>query len=207
MSGDAWQKAATLRALYAFMYVHPGKKLMFMGCEFGQWREWTHEQSLDWHLLEPADAGGGNHAGGYHAEILSFVTDLNHLYRREPALFEVDFEAPGFEWIDCNDSDASVISLIRHGKKTGDGIGAGPEEQIIAVINWTPVVREHYRIGVPAAGHYAELLNSDAAAYGGSNVGNQGGVDSEDIEAHGRKQSLNLTLPPLGALFFKRSSP
>jgi 1,4-alpha-glucan branching enzyme len=180
------------------MYAHPGKKLMFMGSEFGQRREWTHEQSLDWHLLEPAYAGGENHAAGYHSQILSFVTDLNHLYAREPALFEVDFEAAGFEWIDCNDSDASVVSLIRHGKNPGD--------DIIVVVNWTPVVRQNYRIGVPAAGHYAELLNSDAAAYGGSNVGNQGGLETEDLPAHGRAQSLNLTLPPLGALFFKRST-
>jgi 1,4-alpha-glucan branching enzyme len=188
MAGDAWQKAANLRALYAFMYAHPGKKLMFMGSEFGQWREWTHEQSLDWHLV----------GDGYHSQILSFVTDLNHLYSREPALFEVDFEAAGFEWIDCNDSDASVVSLIRRAKD--------PSDEVVIVVNWTPVVRENYRIGVPAAGHYAELLNSDASAYGGSNVGNKGGVDTEDVAAHGRSQSLNLTLPPLGALFFKRST-
>jgi 1,4-alpha-glucan branching enzyme len=193
MSGDAWQKAATLRALYAFMYAHPGKKLMFMGCEFGQWREWTHEQSLDWHLLD----------GGYHSEILSFVTDLNHLYQREPALYEVDFEAPGFEWIDCNDSDASVVSLVRRARAS-DTAGATNPDELIAIVNWTPVVRENYRIGVPSAGYYAELLNSDASAYGGSNVGNQGGLSTEDVPAHGRAQSLNLTLPPLGALFFKK---
>ncbi len=198
MSGDAWQKAATLRALYAFMYAHPGKKLMFMGCEFGQRREWTHEHSLDWHLLEAADAGDGNRAGGYHSGIQSFVTDLNHLYQREPALYEVDFDAAGFEWIDCNDSDASVVSLIRRAKNNS--------EEIIVVVNWTPIVREGYRIGVPAAGHYTELLNSDATAYGGSNIGNRGGLHTDDIPAHGRAQSLNLTLPPLGALFFKRAS-
>ena len=197
MAGDAWQKAATLRALYAFMYAHPGKKLMFMGSEFGQWREWTHEQSLDWHLLEPANAGDESHTGGYHSEILAFVTDLNHLYAREPALFQVDFEAAGFEWIDCNDSDASVVSLIRR--------AADPSDEIIVVVNWTPVVREGYRVGVPAAGHYTELLNSDASAYGGSNVGNQGGLHTDNIPAHGRNHSLNLTLPPLAALFFKRT--
>ena len=186
MSGDAWQKAATLRALYAFMYAHPGKKLMFMGCEFGQWREWTHERSLDWHLLD----------GGYHSDILAFVTDLNRLYGREAALHEVDFEARGFEWIDCNDSDASVISLIRRAND--------PTDELIAIVNWTPVVREGYRIGVPAPGFYTELLNSDASAYGGSNVGNHGGLASEDVAAHGHAQSLTLTLPPLGALFFKR---
>lgn len=187
MSGDAWQKAATLRALYAFMYAHPGKKLMFMGSEFGQWREWTHEQSLDWHLLD----------GGYHSEILAFVTDLNRLYAREPALFEVDFESAGFEWIDCNDSDASVVSLIRRAKDHTD--------EVVVVVNWTPIVREGYRVGVPAAGHYTELLNSDATAYGGSNVGNKGGLDTDEIAAHGHAQSLNLTLPPLGALFFKKT--
>ncbi len=187
MAGDAWQKAANLRALYAFMYAHPGKKLMFMGCEFGQWREWTHERSLDWHLLD----------GGYHSEILKFVTDLNHLYQREAALHQVDFTAPGFEWIDCNDSDASVVSLIRR--------ATDPEDSVIAVVNWTPIVREGYRIGVPEAGYYQELLNSDATAYGGSNVGNQGGLHTDAIPAHGRDHSLSLSLPPLGAIFLKRT--
>ena len=187
MAGDAWQKAANLRALYAFMYAHPGKKLMFMGSEFGQWREWTHERSLDWHLLD----------GGYHSEIQRFVTDLNHLYTSEAALHEVDFESHGFEWIDCNDSDASVVSLIRH--------AADPSDQIIAVVNWTPVAREGYRLGVPAPGYYSELLNSDATPYGGSNAGNKGGLDSESVPAHGRNHSLCLTLPPLGAIFLKKS--
>lgn len=187
MAGDAWQKAANLRALYAFMYAHPGKKLMFMGSEFGQWREWTHERSLDWHLLD----------GGYHSEIQRFVTDLNHLYTSEAALYEVDFESHGFEWIDCNDSDASVVSLIRH--------AADPADQIIAVVNWTPVAREGYRLGVPAPGYYSELLNSDATPYGGSNAGNKGGLDSESVPAHGRNHSLCLTLPPLGAIFLKKS--
>jgi 1,4-alpha-glucan branching enzyme len=187
MAGDAWQKAATLRALFAFMYVHPGKKLTFMGCEFGQWREWAHAQSLDWHLLD----------GGYHSEIQRFVTDLNHLYVAEPSLYEVDFEASGFQWIDCNDSEASVISLIRRAADTNDWT--------MAVINWTPIVREGYRVGVPEPGYYAELLNSDASTYGGSNIGNNGGLDSDPTPAHGFDQSLNLTLPPLGALVFKRT--
>jgi 1,4-alpha-glucan branching enzyme len=195
MAGDAWQKAANLRALYAFMYAHPGKKLMFMGCEFGQWREWTHERSLDWHLLKDADGNDG----GYHAEIQTFVTDLNHVYARQPALYERDFDAPGFEWIDCNDSDSSVISLIRRGTTAG--------EWIVVVVNWTPLVRDGYRIGVPEAGYYAEVLNSDASAYGGSNVGNQGGLSTEAVEAHGRPQSLNLTLPPLGAIYLKLKHP
>ncbi len=187
MPGDTWQKAATLRALYAYMYAHPGKKLMFMGSEFGQWREWTHERSLDWHLLDDPT----------HAGLQRFVADLNALYTREPALHEVDFEAPGFEWIDCNDSDASVISLVRR--------AADPADWLAIVVNWTPVVREGYRIGVPAAGYYAELLNSDAAAYGGSNAGNDGGRTTEDVAAHGHAQSLSLTLPPLGALFLKKA--
>jgi 1,4-alpha-glucan branching enzyme len=187
MAGDAWQKAANLRALYAFMYAHPGKKLMFMGSEFGQWREWSHERSLDWHLLD----------GGYHSEILQFVTDLNHVYTSEPSLYEVDFESPGFEWIDCNDSDASVVSLIRR--------AIDPDDWIVVVINWTPVVREGYRVGVPQAGYYAERLNSDATAYGGSNIGNEGGRHTEDVPAHGHAQSLSLTLPPLGAIFLKRA--
>ena len=185
MAGDRWQKAANLRALFAFMYAHPGKKLMFMGAEFGQWREWTHERSLDWHLLDD----------DYHASIQRFVTDLNRLYAREPSLHQVDFESPGFEWIDCNDSDASVVSLIRR--------ATDPDDWIIAVVNWTPIVRERYRIGVPAAGYYAELLNSDATLYGGSNVGNQGGVSTEAVAAHGCAQSLSLTLSPLGAIFLK----
>jgi 1,4-alpha-glucan branching enzyme len=168
------------------MYAHPGKKLMFMGCEFGQWREWTHEHSLDWHLLD----------GGYHSEILTFVTDLNRLYAREAPLYEVDFEAPGFEWIDCSDSDASVISLVRR--------ATDPADELVVIVNWTPVVRERYRIGVPAPGYYAELLNSDASVYGGGNVGNQGGLATEDVPTHGHQQSLALTLPPLGALFLKR---
>jgi 1,4-alpha-glucan branching enzyme len=187
MAGDAWQKAANLRALYAFMYAHPGKKLMFMGCEFGQWREWTHERSLDWHLTEDA----------YHGGIQQFVTDLNHLYAREPALYEVDFAAPGFQWIDCNDADASVVSLIRR--------ATDPTDWLAVVVNWTPLVREGYRVGVPEPGYYAELLNSDAAAYGGSNVGNQGGLHTEAIPAHGHNQSLCLTLPPLGAVYLKKT--
>jgi 1,4-alpha-glucan branching enzyme len=183
--GDAWQKAATLRALYGYMYVHPGKKLLFMGCEFGQWREWNHDAELDWHLL-----GDPLHAG-----LQRFVADLNHLYQREPALHQVDFEPHGFEWIDCNDLESSVISLIRR--------GADPAEWIVAVLNWTPLVRRGYRVGVPEAGYYAELLNSDASVYSGGNVGNEGGLETEAVPAHGHAQSLYLTLPPLGALILK----
>jgi len=186
--GDEWQKAATLRLLYAFMTVHPGKKLMFMGNEFGQWREWNHDDSLEWSLLEQPR----------HAGLQRFVQDLNALYQRQPALYEVDFAPGGFEWIDCNDHEASVISLIRR--------AADPEDWVVAVLNWTPIVRHSYRVGVPAPGHYAELLNSDAEVYAGGNIGNQGGLDTEPVSAHGHAQSLTLTLPPLGAVIFKLRS-
>ena len=183
--GDAWQKAANLRVLYTYMYLHPGKKLLFMGSEIGQWREWNHDSSIDWHLLD----------GPLHAGLQRFVADLNRLYRAEPSLHELDFEPRGFEWIDCNDNESSVVSLIRRGRDAG--------EWIVAVLNWTPVVRRGYRIGVPAAGFYRELLNSDAAVYGGSNVGNGGGLATDAIAAHGHPVSLNLTLPPLGGLVLK----
>jgi 1,4-alpha-glucan branching enzyme len=183
--GDEWQKAATLRTLFTFMYAHPGKKLMFMGCEFGQWQEWSHERSLDWHLLD----------GPLHAGLQRFVEDINHRYTAEPALHEVDFNAAGFEWIDCNDHEASVISLIRR--------AADPSDWLVVVLNWTPIVRHGYRIGVPEAGFYEELLNSDAAIYGGSNTGNEGGRQTEGVPAHGHQQSLLLTLPPLAGVVLK----
>jgi 1,4-alpha-glucan branching enzyme len=183
--GDGWQKAATLRALYTFMYAHPGKKLTFMGSEFGQRREWNHDVSLDWHLLtEPL-----------HGGLQRFVGDLNRVYAAEPALHEVDFDPAGFEWIDCNDHEASVISLIRRAQD--------PSDWLVAVLNWTPVVRQSYRIGVPEVGFYEERLNSDAWPYAGSNVGNEGGVSTEPIAAHGHAQSLLLTLPPLSGLLLK----
>ena len=187
--GDAWQKLATLRTLYGFMYAHPGKKLLFMGGEFGQWHEWNHDASLDWHLLDHP----------LHAGLQHFVEDLNAIYAREPALHEVDFESPGFEWIDCNDHESSVISLMRRGRQAG--------EPVVVVLNWTPLVRQSYRVGVPDPGYYRELLNSDASTYGGSNVGNEGGRASEPVPAHGHQQSLVLTIPPLGVLFLKRDVP
>ena len=183
--GDAWQKAATLRALYGYMYLHPGKKLMFMGSEFGVWKEWNHDASLEWDLLQRP----------VHAGLQRFMRDLNALYTREPALHEVDFEAAGFEWIDCHDHEASVIALIRRGRAAADWV--------IGVLNWTPIVRRDYRIGVPEPGFYRELLNSDAETYGGSNVGNEGGVLSEPIPSHGHAQSIRLSLPPLGALILR----
>jgi 1,4-alpha-glucan branching enzyme len=185
--GDVWQKAATLRALYLFMFAHPGKKLLFMGLEFGQWREWRHDASLDWHL-----AGESWHVG-----LQRVVADLNRTYRREAALHEVDFEPSGFGWIDCNDADSSVVSFVRRGRD--------PRQFVLAALNWTPVPRHGYRIGVPEPGFYRELLNTDAEVYGGSNVGNQGGLFADAVPAHGHAQSLSLTLPPLGGLLLKLS--
>ena len=188
MPGDRWQKFANLRTLYAYMYAHPGKKLLFMGDEIGQWREWNHDGALDWPLLDQP----------LHAGLRQFVTDLNRFYAATGALHEIDFEAAGFEWIDCNDADSGVISLIRRGRR--------PEDFVVAVFNWTPVVRAGYRVGVPEPGFYRERLNSDAEGYGGSNVGNQGGREADAIPTHGRAYSLDLTLPPLGALYFTRDS-
>jgi 1,4-alpha-glucan branching enzyme len=183
--GDDWQKAATLRAIYGYMYSHPGKKLMFMGCEFGQRREWSHDRSLDWHLLEQP----------LHSGLRQFVTDLNHVYASEPALHECDFESSGFQWLDCADSDNSVVALIRRARD--------PDDFVIAVVNFTPVPRHGYVFGVPREGRYTELLNSDAAAYGGGNVGNNGMVDTDPIASHEYKNSVRLSLPPLGFLLLK----
>jgi 1,4-alpha-glucan branching enzyme len=186
MPGDDWQKFANLRLLFAYMYAQPGKKLLFMGGEFGQWSEWYHEESLHWQLLDYLP----------HAGLQDWVKDLNALYRSEPALHQLDFEAKGFEWIDCNDPQHSVLSLIRK-DRTGDGM-------IIAVYNFTPVPRRSYRLGTPHGGFWQEILNSDAEQYGGSGWGNLGGVEASTIGFHGRPYSLDLTLPPLGAVFLKR---
>lgn len=185
MAGDDWQKFATLRALYAYQTGHPGKKLMFMGSEFAQWREWNYDESLDWHLLQYEP----------HKGMQNLVADLNRLYRTEPALHEVDFDAYGFQWIDCNDNENSVFSFVRRARNSHDFV--------VCVVNFTPVVRKDYRVGVPRGGYYRELLNTDSEVYGGSNVGNAGGVVSEEIPAHGFPASLGLTLPPLACLFLK----
>ena len=186
MPGDLWQKHATLRTLYGYMFGHPGKKLMFMGSEFGQWREWNCEESLDWHLLkEPM-----------HAGLARWVRELNAIYQREPSLHQVDFDGAGFTWIDCNDNENSVISLIRRARD--------PEDFTVMVANFTPVPRPGYRVGVPARGWYREVLNSDAESYGGSNMGNSGGMMTDPIAAHGYDQSLSLIVPPLGFLLLKR---
>jgi 1,4-alpha-glucan branching enzyme len=185
MPGDNWQKFANLRLLYGYMAAQPGKKLLFMGSEFGQWGEWKHEQSLDWHLLEYAP----------HARLQRLVRDLNLLYRSEPALNEVEFSGEGFEWIDCHDAQQSVLSFLR---KSRSG-----EEQVLAVCNFTPVPRYHYRIGVPFGGSWKEILNTDAREYGGSGLGNLGGAYAEQVPAHGRPCSLSLTLPPLSVVLLK----
>jgi 1,4-alpha-glucan branching enzyme len=167
------------------LYGHPGKKLVFMGAELGQRDEWYHERSLDWHLLQYLP----------HQGVQRWVKDLNQLYRREPALFQLDFKQEGFDWIDFRDWEGSIISFIRKGKGTGD--------IFLVVCNFTPVLRMNYRVGVPRSGFWKEALNSDATIYGGIGHGNFGGVDASPIPYHGRDHSLSLTLPPLSALFFK----
>ena len=186
MPGDIWQKRATLRALYGYMYGHPGKKLMFMGCEFGQWREWGHDESLDWHLLQYAE----------HRGIQHWVRDLNRTLKEQPALHQVDFDHTGFEWIDCSDFEGSVVSFIRRAHHSSDFV--------LVAVNFTPVVRHDYVIGVPEAGRYVELLNSDGEMYGGGNLGNSGVIQSEPTPAHGRPHRLSLVLPPLACLILKR---
>lgn len=185
MSGDEWQKFANLRAYYGFMWGHPGKKLLFMGGEFGQWQEWNFDRGLEWVALEAP-----NHRG-----VQRFVKDLNQLYRQEPALYENDFEWTGFTWIDANDSDNSVFSFIRSASLS--------DEFVVVVSNFTPVPRMAYRVGVPKPGYYRELLNSDAEIYWGSNMGNGGGRATEDIPWHGYNQSLALILPPLSTIILK----
>jgi 1,4-alpha-glucan branching enzyme len=186
MPGDEWQKFANLRLLYGYMFGHPGKKLLFMGCEFGQVSEWNHEHSLEWHVLEYP----------VHQGLQSWVRDLNSLYRSEPAMHQIDFDYAGFEWIDCQDSQASVVAFLRHGRR--------PEDTLVFVCNFTPVPRHNYRIGLPAGGHWREVLNSDATLYGGSGQGNLGGETAAPVPCHGRPYLLNITVPPLGMTIFKR---
>jgi 1,4-alpha-glucan branching enzyme len=187
MPGDVWQKFANLRLLYGYMYAQAAKKLLFMGGEIGQWSEWVHDRSLDWDLLrEPL-----------HASLQRWVSDLNRLYRSEPALYEHDIDPAGFEWVDCNDAESSVISLLRKGATTSD--------QVLVVCNFTPVPRSNYRIGAPHGGYWQEVLNSDAILYGGGGWGNLGGADAAPVPLHGRDHSLTVTLPALSAVFFKHS--
>jgi 1,4-alpha-glucan branching enzyme len=186
MPGDRWQRFANLRAYYAFMWTQPGKKLLFMGSEFGQEREWDHDGSLDWHLLDD----------GLHEGVRRLVRDLNRLYRTEAALHELDCDPKGFAWIDCNDRDNSMITYLRRGHD--------PEDVVVVVCNFTPMVHDHYRVGVPAGGYYREIFNSDSEWYGGSNVHNDGGVMAEEVSWHGHPCSLLLRTPPLATSVFKR---
>jgi len=185
MPGYDYDKFANLRLLYGYMYTHPGKKLLFMGSEFGQWIEWNYKESLDWHLLESPK----------HKGIQTFVKDLNQLYKITPALYEFDFKEDGFEWIDASDYENSIISFIRKGK-TQNTI-------FIIVCNFTPLSRSNYSIGVPRNGYYKEVLNSDSKRYGGSNKGNNGGLTAENDSIHGKLYSISLTIPPLSIIIFK----
>ena len=185
MPGDVWQKFANARLLYGYMFGHPGKKLLFMGSDIGQWNEWNHDTSLDWHLL-----GDERNKG-----LQRWVRDLNTLMRGERSLYELDSDASGFEWIDCNDAERSVLSFIRKGREPGD--------VLLFVCNFTPVPRHNYRIGTPFGGYWSEILNGDAPLYGGSGQGNMGGVDASPLPMHGRPWSLSITVPPLAIVVFK----
>jgi 1,4-alpha-glucan branching enzyme len=185
MPGDEWQRYANLRLLYGYMFGHPGKKLLFMGGELGQWREWVHEESVEWHVVDYPPQRG----------LTRWLADLNRFYVTEPAMHQQDFESGGFEWIDCHDWEDSTISFIRRGKYS--------HESILVVCNLTPVVRLGYTLGVPWGGFWREVLNSDSQWYGGSNQGNGGGVDALPFPSHGRDYSLAITLPPLATVFFK----
>lgn len=185
MPGDEWQRFANLRALYGYMYGHPGKKLLFMGCEFAQVREWNHDSSLDWHLMQYAP----------HQGMHDWVRDLNHVYRKEPALYELDFSNEGFEWIDTHHWEESILCFLR---KSTDA-----KDMILVACNFTPIPRPNYRAGVPRGGWWQELLNSDATLYGGSGQGNLGGLEAAPVGAHGRPHSITMTLPPMSVVFFK----
>jgi 1,4-alpha-glucan branching enzyme len=185
MPGDRWQKFANLRAYLAFMWTHPGKKLLFMGGEFAQEKEWNHDHALDWHLL----------ADPSHRGMQSLVRDLNRLYRNTPALHALDCEPAGFEWVEGGDAAHSVLAYLRRGSTA--------QRPVLVVCNFTPIVRENYRVGVPQGGRWAERLNTDGHAYGGSNVGNAGGAEAAAEPQHGRPFSLNIKLPPLATLVFE----
>ncbi len=181
MPGDEWQKFASLRLLFGYMWTHPGKKLLFMGCEFGQKREWTHDSSLEWHVLQYP----------LHSGVKQWVSDVNHAYRELVALYQKDFSPDGFEWIDCNNADASTLAYLRRGRNG---------EMVMVVCNFTPVPRENYQLGVPRGGRWRERLNSDAKEYGGSGIGNFGAIEASPLPCHGQFHSLSLRLPPLGVL-------
>jgi 1,4-alpha-glucan branching enzyme len=203
MHGDEWQKFANLRLLYGYMWAHPGKKLLFMGQEFGQSREWQHEESLEWHVLKYP----------LHAGVQKWVRDLNRFYRDAPALYELDFSPEGFEWVDANDSESSVIAFLRKPRTHGISAPGAAEAQaapalrgrgeVLVVVNFTPILRENYRVGVPRGGLWHERLNSDAREYGGGGQGNLGAVEAVPLPSHGRFHSLTLRLPPLGVLYLQ----
>ena len=186
MPGDDWQKFANLRLLLGYMFAHPGKKLLFMGNEFGQWVEWNHESSLEWHALNYPT----------HQGVLQWMKDLNRVYRKEKALYEIDFSYEGFQWVDTSHYDQSVLIFMRKGHR--------PEDKIVVVCNFTPTTHFDYRVGVPEAGYWKEILNSDAKEYGGSGQGNLGGKQSENIGYHGQPHSIPVNLPPLGIVLFKK---
>ena len=185
MPGDLWQRFANLRLLYSYMWAHPGKKVLFMGGEIAQWHEWNHDESVQWHLLQWES----------HQGMQRLVSDLNRVYKEQPALHEVDFDGAGFEWVDCQSREESVLAFIRKAKD--------PADQVLVVINFTPVVRNEHRVGVPGPGWYQEIFNSDSEHYSGSNVGNYPGREAEQVPWHGRDWSIQLRLPPLGAVMFK----
>jgi 1,4-alpha-glucan branching enzyme len=187
MPGFERDRYANLRSLFGLMFTHPGKKLLFMGCEFAQWREWGHDESLEWHALEYPE----------HRGVQRFVQDLNRVYRNEPALHELDFDQAGFQWVDFNDADHSVVSYLRRGRTTSD--------VILVVCNFTPVPHYGYHVGVPAGGLWKEILNSEALEYGGSGLGNAGAGEARPEPFHGYPQSLSLVLPPLSVLMFKKT--
>jgi 1,4-alpha-glucan branching enzyme len=186
MPGDWWQQRANLRLLLGYMAAQPGKKLMFMGGEFGQGAEWNHDGSLDWHLLDFPD----------HAGLLRWAADVNKLYRDEPAMHELDCDPAGFQWVDANDAENSVVTLLRHGKSSNDWI--------LIVCNFTPVPRHDYRVGVPLDGYWKEILNSDSETYGGSGQGNFGGREADWWGSHGQPYSMRVSCPPLAMVAFKR---
>jgi 1,4-alpha-glucan branching enzyme len=185
MPGDEWQKFANLRLLYGYMYSQSGKKLLFMGSEFGQWDEWKHDGSVDWHLAQY----------DRHQGIQRLLAELNRLYREEPSLHDLDHEWAGFQWVESNDWEQSVLAYIRKGKNEDDSM--------LVVMNFTPIPRYNYRVGVPQKGRWREVFNSDATEFGGSGIGNLGGVESTPVPYHDQMRSILLTLPPLGAVFFK----
>jgi 1,4-alpha-glucan branching enzyme len=183
MPGDLWQKSANLRSLFGYMWAHPGKKLLFMGCEFGQWHEWNCDGSLQWDLLQWKD----------HLGFKTLVGDLNRLMRSYPALYEADTEPSGFQWIDASNADQNVTAFIRRSPSTG--------QTLLCACNFSPEIRKDYRVGLPQGGFWKEILNTDAEIYGGSNIGNGGGVQADFHGLHGQPCSASLTLPPLGVVW------